>query len=65
MCFPVIQSITFDKASYTAGSTITATVTYVSCCSDTFSVQGFDDGGRKWTVKTNDGTSTATLVATA
>lgn len=65
MCYPVIQSITFDKASYTAGSKITATVTYTSCCSDTFAIRGFDDGARTWTVASNDGTSTATLTAIA
>lgn len=65
MCFPVIRQITFDKASYKAGATITATVIYTSCCSDAFTVGGADDGGRKWTVTANDGVSTATLTAVA
>lgn len=65
MCAPVVRAVTFDRASYTAGQTITATVAYTSCCDGPFTVAGSDDGGRAWTVTFNDGVSTATLTATA
>jgi len=65
MCAPVLRNISFDQASYTAGQTITATVTYTSCCSGPFTVAASDTGGRTWTVTFNDGISMATLQAIA
>jgi hypothetical protein len=65
MCPPVIQSITFNQTTYTAGSTITATVNYTACCPGPFSAAGFDNGNRKWIVQTDDHQTIATLTAVA
>lgn len=65
VCPPVITSIIFDQASYMSGQTITATVFYTACCAGPFNAIGSDNGGRVWTVTSDDHTTTATLTAIA
>lgn len=65
MCAPVITSITFDKTSYSAGATITATVNYTACCTNRMNVEIVDTGNRTWTVSSNDHHTQAIVTATA